>query len=351
MSSGSAVSSSGEGALPRTYEEAVRQVWRPLAADGGLRELVRAGTVAANSHNTQPWRFSLADHEVTIHPDLSRRCAAVDPDDHHLFASLGCAVENMVQAAPVLGFDATPALDTSNDGAITLALERRQPAANPLADAIFRRQCTRADYDGRTIAPDDLASLEAAGSYGGVACLLITDRTRMEAVAGHVVEGNTAQMRDPAFMAELKAWIRFDDRMALAHRDGLTSRASGNPSLPAWLARLLLPLVMTEKGEAANIARQIRSSAGIAVFAGASDDRAGWIAAGRAYQRFALEATAHDIRHAFINQPVEVPALRPQFAAELGLGNRRPDLVVRFGRGPAMPHSLRRPLSAVIMPP
>lgn len=96
---------------------------------------------------------------------------------------------------------------------------------------------------------------------------------------------------------------------------------------------------MTEKGEAAKIARQIRSSSGIAVFAAASDDRAGWIAAGRAYQRFALEARARDIRHAFINQPVEVPALRSQFTSELGLGDRRPDLVVRFGRGPAMPRS------------
>lgn len=178
MASGSTVADSGEGALPRTYDEAVRQVWRPLSADGGLRELVRASTLAANSHNTQPWRFWLSDHEVTIHPDFTRRCPAVDPDDHHLFISLGCAVENMVQAAPVLGFDATSALNPSNDGAITLALERRQSAANPLADAIVRRQCTRADYDGRTIAPDDLASLEAAGTLEGVTCLLITDRSR-----------------------------------------------------------------------------------------------------------------------------------------------------------------------------
>ncbi len=108
---------------------------------------------------------------------------------------------------------------------------------------------------------------------------------------------------------------------------------------------------MTEKGEVAKIARQIRSSAGIAVFAAVSDDRAGWIAAGRAYQRFALEATARDIRNAFINQPVEFPTLRPHFAAELGLRDQRPDLIVRFGRGPAMPRSLGRPLSAVITPP
>jgi hypothetical protein len=44
-----------------------------------------------------------------------------------------------------------------------------------------------------------------------------------------------------------------------------------------------------------------------------------------------------------------VPTLRPQFASFLGIGKRRPDLVVRFGRGPKMPASLRRPLQAVLI--
>jgi len=43
-----------------------------------------------------------------------------------------------------------------------------------------------------------------------------------------------------------------------------------------------------------------------------------------------------------------VSALRSQFAAHMGIGNRRPDLVVRIGRGPAMPRSLRRPVEDVL---
>lgn len=78
------------------------------------------------------------------------------------------------------------------------------------------------------------------------------------------------------------------------------------------------------------------------------DDRPHWIEAGRCYERLALQAAALGLRTAFINQPVEVPALRRQFAAFLGIGNRRPDLVVRFGRGPEMPRSLRRPVEQVL---
>jgi hypothetical protein len=41
--------------------------------------------------------------------------------------------------------------------------------------------------------------------------------------------------------------------------------------------------------------------------------------------------------------------MRPQFDSSLGLGSLRPDLVVRFGRGPAMPLSMRRPVQAVLL--
>ena len=73
-----------------------------------------------------------------------------------------------------------------------------------------------------------------------------------------------------------------------------------------------------------------------------------WVGAGRSYQRFALAATALGIRHAFLNQPVEVARYRPELAALVGIGDRRPDLVVRFGYADAMPRSLRRPVGDVI---
>ncbi len=84
------------------------------------------------------------------------------------------------------------------------------------------------------------------------------------------------------------------------------------------------------------------------MFASDGNDAAHWVEAGRCYQRFALQATALGIRNAFLNQPVEVGAIRPQFASAFGLGGQRPDLVVRFGRGPTMPASLRRPVQAVL---
>jgi hypothetical protein len=37
------------------------------------------------------------------------------------------------------------------------------------------------------------------------------------------------------------------------------------------------------------------------------------------------------------------------FIKALGVGDKRPDLIVRFGRGKGMPKSLRRPLESVLI--
>ena len=103
------------------FESTARTIRRPLreSAEPGalLQELVRCATLAPNGHNTQPWLFELAQDRISIRPDFSRRTPVVDPDDHHVWVSLGCAAENMVIAAAALGLGASfvdgkrPAID------------------------------------------------------------------------------------------------------------------------------------------------------------------------------------------------------------------------------------------------
>jgi hypothetical protein len=350
---GTIASSWAAHAATSNYDEAVASIWRHSGSKPGdpatvLRELVRYATLAPSSHNTQCWKFRLQERAIAIEPDLSRRCPAVDPDDHHLFVSLGCAAENLAQAALANGFKAEAVSGATSTGGITLNLDSAPAVASPLFQAIVDRQCTRGDYDSKPVNAEELRLLEQAGSGKGVRIMLFTERPAMEKVLEYVVAGNSAQMRDPAFMKELTAWIRFSKDQAALSGDGLFSGSSGNPNLPPWLGSPLMSLFFTEKSETEKYTRHIRSSAGIAVFVSEAADKTHWVETGRCYERFALQATALGIRNAFLNQPVEVSTIRPQFASWLGVGNLRPDLVVRFGRGPKMPPSLRRPVQAVL---
>jgi hypothetical protein len=204
-------------------------------------------------------------------------------------------------------------------------------------------------YDGQPLSTSELGLLEQAGAARGVNLIVITDRPRMETVLEYVVGGNEAQIGDEAFVSELRDWIRFNNADAARTRDGLFSACTGNPTVPRWVGRRLLGLVLSAKSENEKATTQLRSSAGVAVFVAENSDRRHWIEVGRAYERLALQATALGIRNAFLNQPVEVPSLRAQFAGWLDLGDRRPDLLVRFGRGPVMPRSLRRPVDDVLV--
>ncbi len=311
------------------------------------RDLVRQATLAASSHNTQPWKFRLRPGRVDILPDFSRRLAVVDPDDHHLFASLGCAAENLLHAAAAAGHRAGFSYD-AGESAARIDLEPAHPAGSPLFDAIPHRQCCRSQYDGSVISTDQLRLLEAAAQGAGVSILLLTDPGQKEQVLEYVAQGNRTQMGDPAWIEELESWVRFSAAQARRTGDGLYGPVMGNPSVPRWLGSRFMRLTLSAQRQNDKDARHIRSSSAIAVFFSETDDRKHWVEAGRCYERFALQATALSLRTAFINQPVEVPALRTQFADLLGLGARRPDFVVRVGRGPEMPRSYRRPLEQVI---
>ena len=269
------------------------------------QELVRYATLAPSSHNTQCWKFALEDKAITILPDLSRRCPAVDPDDHHVFVSLGCATENLIQAARAHGLKAEASFDATRD-AVRVTLSPTSAQASPLFKAIPARQCTRSDYDGKALSNDELDLLQRAGTSNRVRMLLLTERPAMDRVLDYVVQSNTAQMADPAFVKELKSWIRFNGPDAVRTKDGLYSVASGNPAIPTWLGELAFGWFFTPTGENDKYAHQIRSSACIGVFIGQTADKAHWVDVGRCYERVALQATALGIRNAFLNQPVEV---------------------------------------------
>ena len=339
-------------ASTKEYDQAASDIRRPgtVRADGALdtRELIRYATLAASSHNTQPWKFRVRQDAITVLPDFSRRCPAVDPDDSHLFKSLGCAAENIVYAAAAQGYSADVRFDPGEEGVVVLLSRVATMRATDLYQAITKRQCVKTVYDGTRLGVPALEALKKSGAGQNVRTLILSE-TQNNAVADFVTRGNVAQLTDSAFRGELVSWLRFNPGQALSTGDGLYVRTSGQPALPTWFAKWIIGLVLTPKGQAAADAKNIRSSAGVAVFVSSHDDKPAWVEAGRAYQRFALQATALNVRTAFINQPIEVRALRPQFESWLKLDGEHAQLMVRFGHGPTAPFSLRRPIDDVIV--
>lgn len=312
--------------------------------------LVRHAIAAANGHNSQPWKFREAAGQILIQPDFARRTPVVDPDDHHIFASLGCAAENLMIAARAAGRSTDYLFQPGQTDAIAIGLgNTASDSSDALFNAIPNRQSTRSVYSGQSVPAEHLRQLADAASMPGCTVLLVTEKPRIEEILDLVVAANDRQVRDPAFVAELSDWIRFNGTEAVRKADGLFSASSGNPALPGWLGRPMFKAVFTPDAERQKCIDQIRSSAGFAIFVAAQNDPEHWALAGRSCQRFSLMATALGIKTAYLNQPVEVAEFRPRLAGLLDMPGQRPNLVLRFGHADPMPYSLRRPLRDVIV--
>lgn len=138
-----------------SYDDYSARLRAPLSSD--IADVIRYATLAANSHNTQPWRFRVSRDAIEIGPDVSRRTPAVDPDDHHLFVSLGCAAANLAIAAAAAGYQGELAIDGQT---IRYDFVKGVPHEDRLLAAIVRRQSTRTAYDGRAVPSSDLSALQ-----------------------------------------------------------------------------------------------------------------------------------------------------------------------------------------------
>lgn len=310
-------------------------------------ELVRYATLAANGHNTQPWKFSIKENSIEILPDYSRRLPIVDPNDRELWISLGCALENLLISARAIGYAAEISYPDEAD-VIKVSLQADTPQLSPLLDAIPMRQTTRSEFDGQSVDFVELDQLKMLSLEPGISFQFVTEQAGLELVAEYINQGNLSQYSNTAFVDELIDWLRFNRREILNSRDGLYSVCSGNPEVPGWLGKMFVSGTKPQQ-QADTDVKKLRSSSGVVNIASENDDKSSWVRTGQVYERLTLMMTSLNIKSALLNQPIEVPEIRPQFQSAMNLGERYPQLLVRFGYAPAMPNSIRRPVDQVLV--
>jgi hypothetical protein len=312
-----------------------------------MKEIVRYATLAANSHNTQPWKFIVKENALEIHPDYMRHLPVVDPENRELWISLGCALENLLIAVRAAGY-APEVIYPDRTDFIRVELTADKPQSDALFESIPMRQNTRSEYDGKPVSTADLSPLQNLALEPDVILRFAESPSSMETILDYVNQGNLTQYADKAFVAELIHWLRFNKREILTSLDGLYTLCSGNPEVPHWLGELFVSGTNPQQQADAD-SKKLRSSSGAVVIASEVEGKTAWVRTGQVYERLALQMTSLNIKSALLNQPVEVANLRGQFQSAIGLGSAQPQLIVRFGYADAMPHSVRRPVEQVLL--
>ena len=310
--------------------------------------LVAQAVKAPSGHNTQPWKFRQNESAVEIYPDFDRRLPVVDPDDRELFVSLGCAAENLCLAAQTNGYKA--AVSVGDKGVIAVSLaEKADVKPNSLFNQIDARQTNRSVYTGEEIALDALKKLQSIRSEKGISVHYYVRQTKQfNDIEQYVLQGNTRQMQNEAFKAELKSWMRFNKKHQDQTLDGLSYAVFGAPNVPRWMAEPIMSMAINAKTQNKADRDKIASASHLVLFTTRENSRREWVNLGRTLQRFLLTATELGIAHAYLNQPNEEAEIASEMARTLGLDGEYPTILLRIGYGKQQAYSKRRPIGDVI---
>lgn len=342
------------------------EAWRaPGAAERDIRRFVLAhALLAPNPHNRQPWMARLSqDGGLELFIDRTRLLPVTDPFSRQIVIGCGAFLELLALAAGARGHEAEVTPFPDGQPADTLderpfARVRLVPSSAP-ADPLFRQITLRRSnkevfQKDRVVPPADLAALAAAIAAPlrfGVA----EAGPALAAMKTLTEEAFRKEVDTPAAYMESVRLMRIGAAEVAAHRDGID--LTGLPIEVMKAAGLMTREAMAKPGSFAHDqARGLygplaRTASAFVWIVSPSNDRLDQIAAGRAYARLNLTATALGIAMHPMSQALqefrEMASLKGRLDRMVGVtGEERLQMLARIGYGRAVPASPRRGLAA-----
>jgi nitroreductase len=325
---------------------------RPSRLVDAVEHALRAPSV----HNTQPWRWRIANDAIELHADWNRHLVATDPGRRDLMLSCGAALHHLLVAlaAQDIPVHVERLPDPEDSGHLATATVR--PGASPAADAsLFRsiawRRTDRRRMSRRPVPAAHLGELAEHAERAGCRLLPVRGNEMRDRLTSALAAGAHRQEYSPGYATELELWTR---RYSAA-RDGIPAtsipaappgRASATPLRRFPHGQLRQPRRLPGEGPEDDAAELL-------VVATSGDDVLDRIRAGEATSAVLLAATGLGLATTPLSQGIEVDATRRALTTALQVPEH-PQLLIRVG-WPAstaddLPSTPRRDLHSVLLP-
>src|SRR5581483_7444461 len=319
------------------------------------RRVVAEAIWAPSVHNTQPWRFTVHDHQIGVHADPSRRLEIADPDGREMLISCGAAVFTARLALRSLGW--IPEVDLLSDArdpmlVARLGWRRRAPVGDyewRLFGHVRSRRTHRGAFDLEPLAPGLLAAMRTGAARDGAPLRVVADDGRRASLAAAIQLAERAAQLDGGRIHELARWA---PPPGSPRADGVPPTAyparpeHTSPDFPgrdfAHGRGWGLPPLTT--------ASAARSTGVVALLTTRHDRPQDWVATGQALQRILLTASTCGAAVAMHSQPLELPWLRRVIRLQFSDG-AYPHLILRFGNVTQVAASIRRDVADVLTLP
>jgi hypothetical protein len=316
------------------------------------RFVVESTVHAPSVHNTQPWWFYGADHEISVHADDERKLAVADPDGREMMISCGAALLTARVALRHIGI--VPKVRVFPEpGLATLVAKINWTEAAPPVDyerelfaAIRQRRTHRGGFDPEPLPEGILAALMDEAFKDNATLRIVGDAAQRHALAAVVEAGEYALRANSARAREQSKWA---PPPGSARRDGVPTTAYParpgriEPNFPSRDFAHGHGWGLPPTGEH----HQAWSAGVVAVLTTTGDRPEDWVSAGQALQRVLLLATSCGLAAALHSQPLEEPQLRDFIRVQF-CDTAYPQMVLRFGATDRAAISVRRPVDDVL---
>lgn len=194
--------------------------WRTwLEGPASPLALVRSAILSSNAFNTQPWLFRVQPNSIDLLANTKRNLGAFDPYLREMHFSLGCAIENLLLAAPANAFrgDLTFLHGRLDSGVVKaepelvarIALSATKPARSALYDAIPHRHTNRdAFLPDKPLSAEFLDGLKAlAADEPTVKLFLFSSESQRKKLVDLIV-ASSQLLADPEVQQGTRPWLR-----------------------------------------------------------------------------------------------------------------------------------------------
>jgi hypothetical protein len=320
--------------------------------------------LAPNPHNMQPWIADLRQPDViTLLIDQSRLLPETDPFGRQIVIGCGCFLEILEIAARERGYDARISVFPDGEGIdrpVARIAFRGDPATgnDDLFSSIVERRSAKVPYDpGRPVSNDHWRNMAGSIADSPVTAAMAAGEAEVVRVRDIAKAAMATELATTRTFVESIERMRIDAADILRHRDGI--------SLPGpffwWLKRLgvfdpenaVKPDSMGYQGGIDHANEYLDGTPSFGWIKTTGNSRHDQIAAGRAYVRVNLAATAQGVAMHPVSQALqEFTEMVPHFTSmrsALGVaGDDTVQMLFRLGYATPSPHTPRRPIDDLI---
>jgi len=313
-----------------------------------LKFLLKYAVLAPSGPNTQPWKFSINDDQVSLIADFTRSLPSVDPTDRTLYISHGCLLTNLLVAAEHFGFGYNlkclpEGLSGDRTAAVQFSKESGKQKFPDLFREITKRHTNRMKYEDRAIEDETLLRLKDCVNKDGFKLDIITDKEGRTEMADILARAHKIQLGNKAFRKELASWVRPNTSDAM---DGLPGYSFGYSDFESFFGSFIFGTFDMSKSRARIETSYMEESPAVAVLSTQKEDKLTWIKAGVLFETLFLTATKLGVRFDLFSQPIAIPQLRDKMAKILD--TNYPQILIRMGYAEPSKHTPRRPVEDVL---